>query len=1557
MDLDANESDAPIRPKFELPFLVITLEGLNQRAYQVEGGMPEWLWSRMHAFLEIASAPGKILRANKHSIHRDLHFCQVEEEEFHYRTLDDQQQTLWKDHTLGSRAFLVMSLWVQKNRGLKNYNKVKALELVRDLVQRVVQFKAEQQGGEVTLSLTMTDGQGTLHDVALHFNRNGITQQFGKILTLLPAMENLWSTLRKTMWNGVSSGSSGDAASLQDMWFAAAYIFCHPNLVVKGINMLGGVGSTLLPCLVNQLGSYLDDYAQHLAQQDLKALPVLRNKTGQARRGLDPVNRMILFRKMQREKLHRLNVSSTHDELIAERTKLMTQEAYITCALYEKKLSHVLRGFNQLSVCWDPSSYGGKETLVSIVYVPQVDVAAYLCNQQISAMMKSDVEEEIFKMLGALPGKAKKLEKVEGYNELRALSHALHTLDLDLESFAPPHGLLWQPLRQGDIRFKKEDGKMYISSEVAEAVRPVVPAELDLKSIPVLVSISDQGPNNLAALNYVQFGPHALNITCQFDVYHRTWNDVKLSCKRSLCGAWRVILELTLLFNLNYGPFGSGSWYYKKKALLTEFVQTSSIESALWRKFCPYIAMERRMQEPDTEVDMEALLASMTKLENFTSKGPLVKLMRWFSFFETCVCWQGEFWASKMVFESASSQPDKDEEGQDSPIEDNAEASKDPQKELQALKRKAGTWALAPRMINEKSMAVKDVLMSVCKASWKMHAWRARELKTPKQLLAYHVGCASTKNWADELVETIKYSLWEEESIMHLFPEWLIHEDSLLWHMDLFVHLMNQRAQSLTTMYLLPPQRYNHVLSPDLGVSLAAHKQALKEWSILLEAEFAVAAGEDCAPLQQIFWAKSPFARTLYIAHEEDERLGWSMGGAASALQKIVAQSLGDSRVVENSHQTAKDVLRTSRTKKFANTSIMHQTLLSGALQERKVTSVQINAAEKILQSGGAASIPIRKKLTAAGHKLSTKMQQVMLPQLGSHKWPSPSPASMFKAVLASHCLWENWHKFTLEEMASTWLSCLPQPGWILAQGSTGCEVYVVASGEFAFLGWMLTAVATPEGHTSWTLRPNKSDLAFFHVIDLQDWAVIPCEPSLSKGRRGPIAWKRIGDGRPLHFEICVQGVSLPQGQLVQLLRHLGVPCRKNESKDSLQLKLIHATLPEELRGLSLEAFQLNYAEEVLDSDLENVIEELGQDDANLQDIQDIKKKIKQKRAKKKIGLADKPLQPKRKAKGKGKRKGKGKGAAKGKGKGGKGKRRASTFAGRHGKKVRVEQEQVEAKDKELQEILAEAGVGLGLEEAMPQMEVEPPNLPEQPPKTPPSVDLFEDLASQLPEPAAAPASPPPGLASSSAAPPNANPAAAPAPTSPPPEAASSSAAPPEANPAGPPPGPASAAPGPEVPPKANPAGPPPGPASPSAAPAPAAPPKAKAAHPAPREMTGFRSPEEILSQLWPPKCKIGLSQFDHRFYSTYGLDNPKLSDEYKKKSYSCTFVTLRTWQQALIEVHRFNWSKWNLVKDDLPLPAGKEAQEPGVVPQEIFDALEPTIKRLPPVKRYYARG
>lgn len=180
-------------------------------------------------------------------------------------------------------------------------------------------------------------------------------------------------------------------------------------------------------------------------------------------------------------------------------------------------------------------------------------------------------------------------------------------------------------------------------------------------------------------------------------------------------------------------------------------------------------------------------------------------------------------------------------------------------------------------------------------------------------------------------------------------------------------------------------------------------------------------------------------------------------GSAAMNLLILHCRHLGDSRIVECTHQTAKDVLRDSRHFQRAVTSRMSAVIHSPALAQRKLNPVPLPVKEKV-QSGQRASDQthsFKKKAPPEKHKMDKAFQRMLLPNRGRSSWPSPTPASSYQAVAATEFLFR--HFGNEENLGNAWLSILcGQPGSIIAQRHTGELVWTVTYSEYCFLAWRL---------------------------------------------------------------------------------------------------------------------------------------------------------------------------------------------------------------------------------------------------------------------------------------------------------------------------------------------------------------------------------------------------------------------------------------------------------------------------------------------------------------------
>jgi hypothetical protein len=846
-------------------------------------------------------------------------------------------------------------------------------------------------------------------------------------------------------------------------------------------------------------------------------------------------------------------------------------------------------------------------------------------------------------------GRKGKLKRVEGYVELRGLAAALKNLGISLMDFAVPKGLHLKPIKPGEVRVQ-EGGKWFIVNTEDGTAAPQIPEGLALENLPLLVSISDQGPNNLAALNFLQYSDSAILCCCLYDSFHHAWNDIKLAARRATSYPWRTILEMTLVYNVPYGPFGSGSWFHRKQDCLKDFLAQHSSSSNIFQEHLPLICREMGIQEPQNSAEQQDFFERLGRLRSFDTKGPLVKLMRWFSFFESAMFYRGELFATRMVLLSASGQFDDEVEKPGQPLNPEATASKDPKAALAELKKKQGTWKLAPKLITERNVDLQAMLLTVCRSTWKHHAARARDIKSPSQVLKFNVECAAEGKWMEELEDIVRHSCWEREGLQIQFKEEPGEDRSALLsdHANFMDELLSVRGASLATTALLPPMRYNGTLSPDPQVAAQAFVQVQREWNILMEIESAVAGGSVVSFLGALVWRKSPLARVMMFAYEQ----GLSQG---CALQRHLAENLGDSRVVEVAHSKCKDVLRKARTNTVSLTSIQHQLVMSQALEERQVKSVQVTEADKVFANRATFTQPVVYKMNPRSVKLPLSLQKMMAKQGVNNSWPSPSPASLFPSLAATEWVFTFWGAdLPPEALEKAWMTLLAgKPGTVVAQRSTGLLLKVVQSAEYGMLAWSLDVNARPDGSNVYMMRPFRSCLGWHHIWDLDDWVVVPTKPHLLHPGVGPIGWIRVADPIGLPQAICLEGVQITVKQMKHLLEALGVSYQKNMNRVALQKLLIQSCLApgeEQEQALGKLGRDTVQHEHEAGSDLDEILSALEEDEANYQEVKKLRKQIKRKGKD-----VDKEVVKDKKPKGRGRGKGKGRGKGRGRGAGSKG--------------------------------------------------------------------------------------------------------------------------------------------------------------------------------------------------------------------------------------------------------------------------------------------------------------
>ena len=146
---------------------------------------------------------------------------------------------------------------------------------------------------------------------------------------------------------------------------------------------------------------------------------------------------------------------TTHGDLVTSGDQLVMSENLIATGQYLVNLKRQFKGVSMLLFHWDPASYDCS-TLVAIVYSHAKDIACYPPIQNITPLLKQDVDLELQKLASR-----NRLTRIDGYTELRALSHCMRSLGCPLDFFLLDSSIHWEPLTIDEYRVFR-NGKLLV---------------------------------------------------------------------------------------------------------------------------------------------------------------------------------------------------------------------------------------------------------------------------------------------------------------------------------------------------------------------------------------------------------------------------------------------------------------------------------------------------------------------------------------------------------------------------------------------------------------------------------------------------------------------------------------------------------------------------------------------------------------------------------------------------------------------------------------------------------------------------------------------------------------------------------------------------------------------------------------------------------------------------------------------------------------------------------------------------------------------------------------
>ena len=521
----------------------------------------EWEWARAVEFMGAKSTKNHWYLNKTDLFQQEFREAHISWSQFKYMG-KDVDASLQGHHAFESGAFMLMMLLVSLNRRFHPSVKAAALGLACNLLR--VGAAAMANVGNMSIAVLIYGGNKQYHPVTITLQEGCTLAGMAAILSLSPPASRAWTALIAHAWCGYKIRSQVEHATLFDAVLFAMFIKNSQNKKFK--NAWNYVGQFLWPQLLWLCSRTLDALACQKAALPLEQVPLLKCQSGTTRKRKAPwINKMILLQKMRTMKHHRKSGMQTHGDLVTHSDQLVLSENLVTTGQYLVNAQQAFSNVRHLTIHWDPASYDCS-TLVAVAYSHEKGVACIPPIQNITPLLKKDVCSEIQELAA---GK-NQLTRMDGYTELRAVSHCLKGIGLPLEKFVLDPAIQWKAIAQGKHRILK-DGKIYIVDEETGKIEPVLPPCFHISQTYLLCSISDQGGINRASLDYCQF-KLGMPLLVLYDPFHRCWNDLKETLKKTKKNLFKTLIAFARIWNCNFGPMGSKEWFNKKRQRLSDMM-------------------------------------------------------------------------------------------------------------------------------------------------------------------------------------------------------------------------------------------------------------------------------------------------------------------------------------------------------------------------------------------------------------------------------------------------------------------------------------------------------------------------------------------------------------------------------------------------------------------------------------------------------------------------------------------------------------------------------------------------------------------------------------------------------------------------------------------------------------------------------------------------------------------------------------------------------------------------------------------------------------------------
>lgn len=272
-----------------------------------------------------------------------------------------------------------------------------------------------------------------------------------------------------------------------------------------------------------------------------------------------------------------------------------------TCQMWLRKIHNMYTARSCLSfstakyvnIVSDASRFSGLDTLISVAYNSEDNVAVYLNNQRLRSWKNVAPGDLLLDGAVEVLAAERKLQRTSAYGLLQALSNQVKHLTkgrmtiCNFDYADTAIGFAVKPLDPDHLRITSRDQNDQVHIWVQDKITGDV-TEIDLtgaEDARVLTLGMDQGTSGMALASFLcgtnRHSSHLVSFS--WDMYHRCHRDMKLSMKMMTIASrdartvaknnlQRAQLASTYLWSINSKPFGSSAFFQSKMELVEHFL-------------------------------------------------------------------------------------------------------------------------------------------------------------------------------------------------------------------------------------------------------------------------------------------------------------------------------------------------------------------------------------------------------------------------------------------------------------------------------------------------------------------------------------------------------------------------------------------------------------------------------------------------------------------------------------------------------------------------------------------------------------------------------------------------------------------------------------------------------------------------------------------------------------------------------------------------------------------------------------------------------------------------